>query len=132
MKKLTISKLKKKVWAIFSKCIRLEGSVNGYNTCVTCGDMHEIEDLDAGHFIHGNTKKTYFDERNVWPQCTGCNRYRSGNLIKYTLFLEKTFGSGIIQELEKASNQGVFKRGELELLYIYYEEKLKSLEDTYG
>ena len=117
------SKLKKKIWKLFSRCIRLTDSVNGYSSCVTCGTVKPIEELHAGHYIHGNTKKTYFDERNVHPQCVSCNMYKSGSLDKYALYLERVYGNGILQVLNTLSKQR-YTRNELDDLLIYYKEKL--------
>ena len=129
MKKLTISKLKKKLWKIFSKFIRLKYSKNGRCQCVTCGQWYPINEIHAGHYIHGNTKPTYFDERNVHPQCVRCNHNLSGNLNQYALYLEGKYGQGILQELnQKAHSRVGFKRQELEDLIPVYKKRLSLLE----
>ena len=127
LKTLTISKLKSKVWKEFSRYIRVRDSVNGYCYCYTCNNPHPIGESDAGHYFHGNTKPTYFDERNVHAQCTSCNRNRSGNLAPYAVHLEKDYGFGIIQELEIKSKGKVYNRAELENLLITYKQKVKDI-----
>ena len=98
--------------------------------CVTCGERLDWKyEAQAGHYIHGNTKPTYFDERNVHPQCVSCNMYRSGCLDKYALYLESKYGIGILQELAAKSRSKVgFKRVELEQLADEYKEKIKVLD----
>lgn len=130
-KRLTISKLKKKVWAVFSKYIRLLYSNYTTVKCVTCGTVKPIGEMHAGHYIHGNTKRTYFEERNVHPQCVSCNMYKSGNLAPYAIYLESFYGVGILQELEALGNdQRTWKRDELEELYIIYKHKVSNLEEV--
>ena len=128
MRSITISKLKAKVWKEFSRYIRLRDSVNGYGNCITCEELLHYREANAGHYIHGNTKPTYFDERNVHSQCPRCNLFLSGALDKYALFLEKTYGQGILQELEIKSNGKVFNRAELENLLELYKKKIKDIE----
>jgi hypothetical protein len=55
----------------------------------------------AGHY-HPRTDglSLYFDERNVSVQCAGCNVFRSGNLTRYALYLQKRYGIGILDELD--------------------------------
>lgn len=126
-KKPNISKLKKKVWTLFSKYIRLRDSVNGYCKCCTCESHLPIGEMNAGHYIHGNTKPTFFDERNVNAQCVRCNKWLSGRLNEYALFLENKYGVGILQELKIKSKGPVFNRAILEVLLETYELKIREL-----
>jgi len=96
--KLTPEGAKKKAWTAFARYIR-----NRDPNCVTCG--HPT--TEAGHFLHNSDKKNkqlggnalWYDEQNVHGQCGVCNRWKSGNLASYSLFLEDKYGHGIIQEL---------------------------------
>ena len=124
----SLSKIKKKVWSIFSKYIRTRDSINGYCTCYTCGDVKPIGECHAGHYIHGNTKPTYFDTRNVHAQCVKCNMYLSGNLTRYAIHLEEEYGRGILQELEIKSNGKVFSRVELLALVEVFKQKIREIE----
>lgn len=65
--------------------------------------------MDAGHYRHTSKKKggirtkaIDYDERNIHPQCTYCNRMLHGNLARYSMALEEEYGHGIIQELHNA------------------------------
>jgi len=54
--------------------------------------------MDAGHFIHGCLD---YDEQNIHPQCSYCNRHLHGNSADYSHALIQKYGDGIIQELYK-------------------------------
>ena len=73
--------LRDKAWSTFSKWIR-----NRDKRCVTCGNT---ETLQAGHFWHACLD---FDEVNINAQCTGCNKWRHGNLAKYSTYLIRKYG----------------------------------------
>lgn len=129
MKKLTVGKARKKAFRMFSKYIRLfHADDSGYCTCITCGTKKHWKEMDTGHFIH-NRNSIHFDERNVNPQCTYCNRYLHGNQINYTLFMIKTYGKKIVNELIKKSKEiKRWKVYELEEIYQTYREAVKKLE----
>ena len=83
-KKLTRSKIVKKLDNIFSQYIRLSNSKNGNCTCVTCGKVGDWKNggMQAGHFMSRKHYSTRWDERNVKPQCAGCNVFRYGEQFK--------------------------------------------------
>lgn len=81
--------LKRKAWEIFSKWVRERDKI-----CVTCGSR---SDLDAGHFWHNCLD---FDELNVNAQCQKCNRFMSGNLAQYSVYLIKKYGQQAFEDLE--------------------------------
>ena len=129
-RKLTIPRLRDKVWAVFSLFIRSKGSVDGFNRCVTCGVTLPITELHAGHFIHGKNKATYLEEDNVHPQCVKCNLYLSGNLLEYYPFMENEYGTIRIEELKIAhKKEHIWKRQDLEDKYVYYKEKVREVLD---
>ena len=99
-----ITTQRKKAFKWFSLYIRKKGaSFQGYNRCVSCGAVKKWQDFDAGHFIHGVTKATYFEESNVHPQCRKCNTYLSGKLIEYTLYMLRTYSKEEIDRLRELS-----------------------------
>lgn len=107
-KKLTVSKAKKRAWSAFSLWVRSRGSVGGMNNCVTCGRLYPIKGrgvIQAGHFIPGRHNSLLFDERNCHPQCYGCNVMKKGNMVKYYKWMRKTYGTKVINELEKLDNK---------------------------
>ena len=85
------AKLKKKAWTLFSQYIRRKyADENGYVRCVTCGVKRHWDDgMQSGHFIDSRNNTVLFDERLVFPQCVGCNMFKSGAKVRYTLFMLK-------------------------------------------
>ena len=101
-KKLKTSVLKKQLWIYFSKYIRQRDK----GVCISCGKADEWKNTDAGHYVPKTAGLSlYFDEQNVHSQCTGCNRFRHGNLSQYALALKSRYGEGILEELEKKRTQ---------------------------
>ncbi len=82
--------------------------------------------MHAGHFVQGRRNAVLFDERNVHPQCPGCNLYRSGNIINYYPFMLETYGQEVIDEL-KANKHKETKYSELDFLDIE-KEFLRKIE----
>jgi len=108
--------LKKKCWALWSKKIRSEASDwQGYVECYTCLDYKPMEEMHAGHFIHG---KLDFDERNIKPCCIKCNMYLSGNLGNYAERLIRENGLEWLEQLRNdAGKHTGYKEEELKELY---------------
>lgn len=73
--------LRDKAWSTFSKWIR-----NRDKRCVTCGSLDTPQ---AGHRWHAVLD---FDEININQQCSGCNKWRQGNLSKYDDYLIAKYG----------------------------------------
>jgi len=125
------AKLKKEVWDIFSKyirlrdCLRTRGVLTDGN-CISCGALRPINQCDAGHFINRWYGSTFFDERNVHLQCKRCNNM--GETLKYRRAIITLYGEGIDVELEdKATEIKNFTIPELEGLKETYKEKIKEL-----
>lgn len=115
--------LKKKLWVVFSRFIRQRDK----GICFTCGKRDDWRNTDAGHYIPKSVGgiNLYFDEQNVHCQCTGCNRFRHGNLHEYALRLQEKYGANILQRLQyRRQNTKPWTVGEYEFLIGYYENKL--------
>lgn len=112
----------------FSKWVRHSNAKKGYCKCVTCPHIDTPERMDAGHYIDRTHKATRWDERNVWPQCTNCNRFHEGMKDEYALYLVKKYGADILAELNKAK-WTPFKMNDLQALEMAkdYERKVKEL-----
>jgi hypothetical protein len=103
MKRLqSLKRLKLTTWEVFARFIRARDP-----WCVSClGQGIRTPTTEAGHYKH-NTERSqslggnalWFDARNCNGQCGKCNRWQSGNLAAYALFLEEKHGPGILQEL---------------------------------
>ena len=106
--KPTVSKLKKKLDAIFSKYVRLSNAdKNGYVKCYTCGvkKYWEKDGMQAGHFMSRKHTATRFDEQNVKPQCYSCNCHFYGRQFVFGKNLDKEFGEGTADALLQKSRQ---------------------------
>lgn len=131
MKKQKISTLKKKLWKLVSEYIRRKhADDNGNAVCVTCGTVKHWKELDCGHFIpKSKGMSIYFEEDNLAPQCTYCNRFQHGNLIEYTRYMIAVHGLEKVDELRFLSNT-TRKIGivEYRALIVEYQEKLNLMK----
>lgn len=119
-----VAKLKKDLWKQFSMYIRQRDK----GVCFTCGKRDEWKNTDAGHYIPKSVggANLYFNEKNVHAQCTGCNRFRHGNLSQYALRLQEKYGPNILIWLE-AYRKGAAKYDSRELtLLINHYKKLNA------
>lgn len=123
-KKLTRSKLIKKLDTIFSRWVRLSNSVNEICTCVTCGKESHWKDIQAGHFISRKHYSTRWDERNVLPQCVGCNVFKYGEQYKYSLYLGNKLSKKLLIESRIIIK---FTNVELEDMIKEYTERFNKL-----
>lgn len=118
--KTSISKLKKKLWTIFSLYIRQRDNY----TCFTCGRKGEGSGMHAGHFISKAIGgiDLYFDEDNVHAQCYNCNINLGGCQYEYSLRLGD-------KAKELYQKKGVFNKW-TDKDYLdkikYYSEKIKT------
>lgn len=87
--------------------------------------------MDAGHYIPKSVSLSLrFDERNVHPQCTACNRFRHGNLTQYALALEKKYGANILEQLDSERHKfAKFSRTDYEIMIQDIQIKLADLKN---
>lgn len=99
MKQKSISSLKKKLWVVFSKYIRLRDNY----TCFTCGRKGEGSGIHAGHFISKSVGgiALYFHVENVHAQCYNCNINLSGNQWEYG----QRLGKKTVEKLQKLRHE---------------------------
>ena len=119
MRKPTLKTLRKKLDLVFGAWIRNRDTVNGKGSCITCGVFTELE---AGHFIPRQHAATRWDERNVWGQCSRCNRWLHGDQAEYYLALVRKLGQEIVDglmELKKTTKKHT--PGELRALIDKYQ-----------
>ena len=133
-KKTPSQTAKRAAWDAFSRYIRVRDCLAttrrpDVGRCYTCGALHEIGELDAGHFIGGRKGENLLDERGVHAQCRKCNRFLHGNLVPYTLMMIHEYGEGIVDELTAASLTPV-RRGEIEwhMIANHYKAIVKELQ----
>tara|TARA_R110000782_G_scaffold164531_1_gene256523 strand:+ start:1060 stop:1446 length:387 start_codon:yes stop_codon:yes gene_type:complete len=123
-KKLTRSKLVKKLDVVFSQYIRLSNSNNLHCTCVTCEKVGHWKNggIQAGHFISRKHYSTRWDERNVKPQCVGCNMFKAGEQYKFSLYLGQQLSEELLQESRKIRK---FTSDELEEMIVHYSKEVE-------
>lgn len=119
LKKWTLTRWKKELDTVFSKWVRTVYSKNGDVACYTCGKKAPIEEMDAGHFNPRQYLATRWDERNVKPQCTSCNRYNNGQPTIFAKKLVDEYGEGILHELSKDNFTPI------KLSPLWYNEKIE-------
>jgi len=125
-KRMTISKLKKKVWSACSIFIRKSYADNfGYVYCYTCGKRMQIKEAQAGHGFAGRSKAVLFMLDIIKPQCFGCNCCASGRLDVFTYKLRKEYGNERFDYLYKQAhtNQGQWRAEELQEWLEYFQLK---------
>lgn len=114
MSKATDRFYKSRAWFYFSRVVLLKKArlTSGglMCKCTTCGAFHPLnsKQMQAGHYrkvFDANTSNfaTAFDERNVFPQCMRCNKYRGGAMDEASLYIEETYGLGTCAELIRKS-----------------------------
>ena len=95
-KNQTESSFRKLVWNEMSEYVRTKyADWSGYVRCYTCDVVKKIEEMDCGHLD--------FILDNLRPQCTVCNRYKSGNLGIFAIRLIKEIGLKRVEALQKVN-----------------------------
>lgn len=117
-RQIPLPRLKQKAQDAFNKWIRERDKDKG---CISCGaDVSE-----AGHYFSaGHYSALRFNEVNTNGQCTRCNCFLSGNLIRYRQGLVKRYGEKKVNELENSIAIRTVKkwsRFELELIIKMYK-----------
>ena len=127
-KKVSRSKLVKKLDSVFSQYIRLKDSVDGYATCFTCGKKDHWKKLQNGHFQSRKHYATRWDEQNCQVQCAGCNVFRYGEQFLFAKYLDERFYAGLSDELYIKSKQIVkYTNSEIEDMILKYKKLVDSM-----
>jgi hypothetical protein len=127
-KKRSVKSTKHRADNIFSELIRRSNlDVDGMCRCITCGCTDVWQNMDAGHYEGRRHNNTRFDKRNVAPQCRVCNRWAEGRKYEFGVYLVKTYGKGIIDELRQAAH--VTRRFAVEELDGMINEWKKELQE---
>lgn len=125
-KPASLKSWKRKCWRLMSEWVRREGSdFRGYQSCYTCRKRMHWKELHCGHYQHG---KLDFDERNLRPQCAGCNTYRGGMLDAYTVRLIEENGKPWVDALrvEAAGHRG-YRLAEVMAKCLELKERLSRM-----
>lgn len=135
IKKPTLSKVKKKLWAIFSEYIRKRDGLRTTGStewalCITCQKRYHYKLLQAGHFIAGRHNAGLFSERGTHAQCYNCNINLKGNTLEYRRRIIELYGLGVDIELENEADRIIqFTIPELEERILYYKQEIKKLDE---
>jgi hypothetical protein len=106
---MTLPQLLKKAQTVFNKWIRNRDKNKG---CISCG----TQITEAGHYYsQGHHSALRFNEVNTNGQCTRCNCFLHGNLIKYREGLLKRYGQTKLDLLDSAARNRVKKWSRVEL-----------------
>jgi len=126
-----VNKLIKKLDRVFSEYIRRSAlTPQGYIRCFTCGAFITFHQADCGHYVGRECMSTRFEEKNCAPQCHSCNRYAEGRKDIFAINLQKKYGQGILEELNRKKNEiKQWTAEELEEKIIYYQQKIKTLTE---
>ena len=125
----TYARLKREADSVFSQWVRRkDADSEGLVCCVTCGQKEPWKQMQCSHFISRVHLATRFDERNAHPGCYSCNVLRRGNVGEYALFLTRTYGPQVLQELVDKKRESVkYTRSDLESLIASYKARLEAL-----
>lgn len=103
-KLIPIPKLLKKTQIVFNRWIRERDKDKG---CISCG----AEVTEAGHYYsQGHHSSLRFNEINTNGQCTRCNCFLHGNLIRYRLGLVKRYGQHFVDILDSVGTRSPVKK----------------------
>ena len=134
-KKLSVSKLKKKLWALFSEYIRKRDGLKTtgstmWGHCITCGKRYHYKMLQAGHFIAGRGLGILFDEQATNAQCYNCNINLKGNTLVYRRKIIELHGQGADEALElKAKRTAKYSVLDYLAMIEQYKLKIKEIDD---
>jgi hypothetical protein len=127
-RKSELKTLKNRAWTLMSRWIRSKDADRfGLVECYTCRNRLPWKggEIHAGHRFHGRLD---YDERNLKPQCKGCNRYRHGERDEYAERLITEHGLEWYQKLKlDANTHPGYKELELKEIIKDLEEKLNGI-----
>ena len=120
---ITIPKLTAKAQKVFNTYIRQRDSIDGYFTCISCGQIKTTDLMDAGHYVPvKGSSALRFDEYNVNGECKSCNGFDQFHLIGYRRNLIDKVGERKVMELEQQHR----------LIKKWTRTELNEIIETYG
>lgn len=129
--------LKNRVWALFSRFIRLRdcaktGNCLEWGKCFTCGKKILFKQMDAGHFVGGRGSVVLFDERQVNGQCQWCNLALGGNYEAYEKKMLEIYGKAEVEKMKiEAKSTKQLKYYQLKKMEEYYKQKIDLFYNCY-
>lgn len=103
----------------------------GECVCVTCGKVGPwsagMGGMHTGHFLASRANSILYEEMNVAPQCSRCNRYESGAPQRFRQWMIAVRGQDIVDWLEKQKRIALrFSREELVDMRIRFQIRLNA------
>lgn len=109
---------------VFNKFIRMR---DANEPCISCQRHHEGQ-YHAGHYLSvGSHPELRFIELNCHKQCSACNNYLSGNIIKYRQNLILKIGLQTVEWLEGKHDAKKYTIDEIKDIISLYKAKIKAL-----
>jgi hypothetical protein len=101
-KRKPLPKMLAKAQEVFNKYIRLRDSQDGYFTCISCGKVKPVEQMNCGHYVpqKGGSYLRY-NEWNCNGECIFCNGFDEFHLIGYRKRLIDKIGQDAVNWLEE-------------------------------
>lgn len=118
-----LPRLKAKAQEAVNAYIRKRDSEGGYFTCISCGRVHPVSNMDAGHYVpvKGSDFLRYH-EFNINGECKGCNGFDEFHLIGYRKNLIEKIGLDAVEWLnENRRTVKKWTRAELEEIINKYK-----------
>lgn len=132
IKTKTLAKVLDDTAVLMQKYVRLKDFVSngGFCKCVTCGKTGHWKEFDGGHFISRTYTIHKILEKNIHPQCKGCNRFGHKCHDDYSMYMIDTYGEDFVRELIDTKRISI-KRDRQELLATQKDlkQKIKDLEN---
>ena len=132
--KPSVSKLIKKLDAIFSRFIRLRDcDKKGFIVCPLCWAKIFWKLAQCMHFITRGCKLYRYDEINCHAGCKRCNVVLHWNYIVYTLWMIEKYWLEKVEEMKLNSKKThKLKTYELESMIDYYSAQVQDLAKEKG
>ena len=126
----TIAKLVDDAAVLLQKLVRMKAADdNGWCMCVTCGGYKHWKEMQGGHFISRRYTATKLLEKNIHPQCPGCNGPRAKDgivTVEYTNYMTDTYGREFVDELLIIKNTTKkYARDEIAQVSAEFKERIK-------
>lgn len=126
-------KAKAKADKWFSEWIRLrDADASGMVTCITNPKIRKFwRDVDCGHWISRAKESTRYDERNANGQSKHSNRFQGGHFLEHGLAIDRKFGPGTREALEKKAGQ-ICKRTVNDYLFLAdtYQKRVELIKQN--
>lgn len=101
-KEPSIKKLELKLRSIFYPLIKKRDG----NVCISCGHRCDGRNQQAGHYAKAELCNIVvrYDERNINTQCSGCNKWKAGNVLAYRNGMIKKYGIKVVEWIDNNYN----------------------------